>query len=54
MHLQAFVEGSKPIDSEPPNKNVLWIYVPDFSAQGRMQDIKNITTPLTTNNTGFF
>ena len=43
MHLEQFVDASKPQDISPPAKEVLWIYVPDFSENGRMQDIKNIT-----------
>lgn len=43
MHLAQFVKASTPTDIEPPYKEMLWIHVPDLSAGGRLQDIKNIT-----------
>ena len=42
-HLRQFVSSSRPSEEQEPNKDVLWIYVPDYSDNGRITSIQNIT-----------
>ena len=42
-HLRQFVSSSRPSEEQEPNKDVLWIYVPDYEYNGRIMSIQNVT-----------
>lgn len=53
MHLAQFVKASMSDETQPPDKEVLWIHVPDLTAGGHIRDIQNITNFKTDHPTFF-
>ena len=42
-HLRNFISAASAGEAEPLTKEVLWIYAPDFTRNGVIGDIKNVT-----------
>lgn len=45
--MRNFVSAASAGESEPRAKEVLWIHAPDFSRNGVIGDIKNVTNRVT-------
>lgn len=41
--MRSFVQAASTTESDVPSKEVLWIHVPDFTRNGVVGDIRNVT-----------
>ena len=46
-HLRSFITAAQAGENEELLKNVLWIHVPDWTKNGVVNDIKNVTNRVT-------
>lgn len=50
-HIRSFVTAARASDGELLAKEVLWIHVPDWTRNGVLSDIKNVTNRVTDHST---
>ena len=49
--LREYVESSHAVEEDTLTKEVLWLYIPDFTKNGRMSNVSSIPQPVGSNST---